>query len=100
MGATIQSYTDLTDEQKLQRTAQQFLNGFNREMIARHLAKKKKDGTPTRAADEHKQIFREHLKKELLRDHSNTAGFDAVYNKTAEELDQRVDRIASEVLPK
>ena len=88
-------YTTLTAEEKLERSATQFLASFNREMIARELKKRKRDGTtPTYTPDELKVLMRNRFYEQLAANHSATAGFEAVFAQKAKKLDELIDSFA------
>lgn len=92
---TVQSNNSTTANQKLQRAAIQLLGGFNREMIARELGKKRKDKSPTYTPDALKKILRESFYKRLATYHSDAPAFDAVYKKAEQKLDELVDGVAA-----
>ena len=85
----------ITANHRLQRSATQLLSGFNRELIARELGKKKKDKSPTYTPDALKKILRDSFRQRLATYHSAAPGFDTVYNEAAKKLDELVDSVAS-----
>ena len=95
METATQSLNSTTANQRLQRSAAQLLGGYNREMIARQLARKKDDGSPTLSPDDLKKIMRESFYKSLAMYHSDAPGFDAIYEKAAKKLEELVDSEAA-----
>jgi len=97
METATQSKDSATANQRLQRSAAQLLSGFNREMIARELGKKKFDKSPTYTPDALKEMMRNHLYKGLAEHHHAAPGFDDVFNKAAAKLDELIDSVASKM---
>jgi len=97
METATQSKDSATANQRLQRSAAQLLSGFNREMIARELGRKKKDKSPTYTPDALKAIMRDSFYKRLATYHHAAPGFDDVFNKAAAKLDELIDSVASKM---
>ena len=95
METATQSFNSTTANQRLQRSAAQLLGGYNREMIARQLARKKDDGSPTLSPDDLKKIMRESFYKSLAMYHSDAPGFDTIYEKAAKKLEELVDSVVA-----